>query len=138
MSGGQMSPMVTCFAPDEVEILEQITGEANNFGAARLEPYGCTVNDVNDLVAVLQQKPLPPTGVCFAFVEPGSPVAEGQRPLDLAVVRWWKPVVEMVIKGHSPKELYYRTGFDFEEIRAAVERIPTTPQADQVEEGSDA
>jgi len=133
-----MSPMVTCFAADEVEILEQITGEANNFGTARLEPYGCTVSDVNELVAALRQKPLPPTGVCFAFVEPGGPVADGQRPLVPAVLRWWKPVVEMVIKGHSPKELYYRTGFDFEEIRAAVERIPTTPQAGQIDEGSHA
>jgi hypothetical protein len=127
MSGDPMSPIVTCFVPDELEILEQITGEANNFGAARLEPYGCTVGDVNDLVAALRQEPVPPTGVCFAFVEPGDPVSEGQRPLVPAVLRWWKPVVEMVIKGHSPKELYYRTGFDIEEIRAAVERIPTTP-----------
>ena len=122
-----MSPVVTCFAPDELEILEQITGEANNFGAARLEPYGCTVGDVNDLVAALRREPVPPTGACFAFVEPGDPVSEGQCPLVPAVLGWWKPVVEMVIKGHSPKELYYRTGFDIEEIRAAVERIPTTP-----------
>ena len=42
-------------------------------------------------------------------------------------LRWWKPVAEMVIKGNSPKELYYRTGFDFDEIRAAVVRIPTAP-----------
>jgi hypothetical protein len=121
-----MSPIVMCFAPDELEILEQITGEANNFGAARLEPFGCTVSDVNELVAVLQQQPVPPGGVCFAFVESGGPVADGQRPLLPVVLRWWRPVAEMVINGHSPKELYYRTGFDFEEIRAAVERIPTT------------
>lgn len=82
-----MSPIVTCFVPDELEILEQITGEANNFGAARLEPYGCTVGDVNDLVAALRQEPVPPTGVCFAFVEPGDPASEGQRPLVPAVLR---------------------------------------------------
>jgi hypothetical protein len=127
MSGGRMNHRVVCFAPEELKIIRQITGEANEFGAARLEPYGCTVGDVNELVAVLRQKPVPPTGVCFAFVEPGGPVADDQRPLAPAVLRWWKPVAEMVIKGNSPKELYYRTGFDFEEIRAAVERIPTTP-----------
>jgi len=122
-----MNHRVVCFAPEELKILRQITGEANEFGAARLEPYGCTVGDVKELVAILRQKPVPPTGVCFAFVEPGNPVSEGQRPLAPAVLRWWKPVVEMVIKGNSPKELYYRTGFDIEEIGAAVERIPTTP-----------
>jgi hypothetical protein len=122
-----MNHRVVCFAPEELKILRQITREANEFGAARLEPYGCTVDDVKELVAILRQKPVPPTGVCFAFVEPGGPVADDQRPLAPAVLRWWKPVAEMVIKGNSPKELYYRTGFDFEEIRAAVERIPTTP-----------
>jgi len=122
-----MNDRVVCFAPDELKILRQITAEANEFGAQRLEPYGCTEADVRELVAVLRQKPIPPTGVCFAFVEPGTPVADGQRPLVPAVLRWWKPVVQMVIKGNSPKELYYRTGFNFEEISAAVERIPTAP-----------
>ena len=121
-----MNYRVVCFAPDELKILRQITAEANEFGAERLKPYGCSVGDVNELVAVLRQKPVPLTGVCFAFVEPGGPVADGQRALVPAVLRWWKPVAEMVINGNSPKELYYRTGFDFEEIRAAVERIPTT------------
>jgi hypothetical protein len=120
-----MSPMVVCFAGDELKILRQITGEANNFGAERLEPYGCTADDVKELVVILRQKPVPPTGVCFTFVEPGGPVADGQRPLAPAVLRWWKPVAEMVIKGLSPKELYFRTGYDFEEICAAVGRIPT-------------
>jgi hypothetical protein len=82
-----MNDRVVCFAPDELKILRQITAEANEFGAQRLEPYGCTEADVRELVAVVQ----------------------------------------MVIKGNSPKELYYRTGFDFEEISAAVERIPTAP-----------
>lgn len=121
-----MNDRVVCFAPDELKILRQITAEANEFGAERLKPYGCTEADVKELVAVLRQKPVPPTGVCFAFVEAGSAVADGQRPLVPAVLHWWKPVVEMVIKGNSPKELYYRTGFDFDEIRTAVERIPTT------------
>jgi hypothetical protein len=122
-----MSPTVRCFAPEELEILEQITGDVNNFGEARLERYGCTLEDVNALLAILQQKPVPPTGVCFAFVEPGDPVADDQRPLAPAILRWWKPVAEMVINGHGPKELYYRTGYDFAEIRAAVDRIPTAP-----------
>ena len=122
-----MNPRVVCFAPEELKILRQITGEANQFGAERLEPYGCTEGDVKELVTALRLKPVPPTGVCFAFVEPGEPVADGQRPLAPAVLRWWKPVAEMVIKGNSPRELYYRTGFDFEEIRAAVDRIPAAP-----------
>jgi len=124
-----MSPTVACFAPDELKVIRQITGEANEFGAAYLEPYGCTEGDVKELVAILRQKPVPPDGVCFAFVAPGDPVADGQRPLSPAVLRWWKPVAEMVINGHSPKELYYRTGLDFDEIRAAVDRIPTMLQA---------
>jgi hypothetical protein len=71
-----MNHRVVCSAPEEWKILRQITGEANEFGAARFEPYGCTVSDVKELVAILRQKPVPPTGVCFAFVEPGGPFAD--------------------------------------------------------------
>lgn len=123
----------------QFEVIFQITHQLPNFQESRLEALGCTQADLDSLLAALGPirdqadsssrvhidlyDPSDLTGIALADVRDdiGGAGARGRLPLKLAVR--WNSLAELVISALSPRELFLRTGYDFDEIRDAIAKL---------------
>lgn len=118
----------------EFEIIFQVMKEAPNFSEDRLQAAGCSDADLRLMMSLLRpidRRPVRARDVCFEFSDGDLPnsledlSSEHVRcRLPRRFAQWWRPVAELITLASSPRELFLRTGYQFEQIRSMVARLP--------------
>jgi hypothetical protein len=125
------SIFLTC---SDFEIIFQVTHQASNFSDSRLAEAGCTPVDLELLIVALgsmRKNAERSSGVYIGFCDEVVPnrAAGGASDAALRVclpVRFraqWRSAAKLVASAVSPVELYYRTGYQFDDILAALARL---------------
>ena len=128
-------PEAVCFTAHEFDVMFQVMKEATNFDAARLGAVGCDEADMRamlDLLRLVDRSSNCEADVCFDFVAEDPPeFLEDGPPIQLCLphrfASWWAPLAELILSASSERELYLRTGFQFDELHAVVARLPACP-----------
>ena len=140
----ERSARTVCLASRDFEIIFQVTHQAPNFSESRLTALGCTSEDLDLLIAALgpmSKGAERSSEVCIEFYDEAAPdrpaAARGMEtddPSDSTVrgrlpirfVAQWNSLTKLVVSSLSPRELFLRTGYEFDEIRAALARLSVT------------
>jgi hypothetical protein len=135
------SARTVCLASRDFEIIFQVTHQAANFSESRLTALGCTSEDLDFMIAVLgpmSKGAERSSEVCVEFYDEAAPdrpadtgstkaddasdsIVRGRLPIRFA--SQWNSLVKLVVSSLSPRELFLRTGYEFDEIRAALARL---------------
>jgi hypothetical protein len=126
--------------PREFEIIRQVTHQAPDCSESRLAALGCAPADLDFLIAALRSMSKgaeASSGVRIEFYDEAvlqQPAAQCAATRDISdatvcgclPIRFraqWGSVAKLVASAMSPVELYYRTGYQFDDILAALARL---------------
>jgi hypothetical protein len=135
---------MVCLGSHDFEIIFQIIHQATNFSELRLAVVGCTSEELDLLIATLRparEDAERLSEVCIEFYDEAGPA--GARPgrgadtdyvsdsavrvrLPLRFVEQWGALAKLVVSSLRPRELFLRTGYEFDVIRAAVAHLQGT------------
>jgi hypothetical protein len=137
---GELSMQSIVLTGSQFEIVFQVTYQATNFQEYRLRELGVTPEDLDNLIAILRvfrdaagraervrivfdgmagetDRYLPGQA---ASRDAGQPEDELQIDLPVFWASHWRPLIGLVASGHSHRELFLRTGYEWNEIDVAV------------------
>ncbi|TGN72332.1 hypothetical protein E5083_30030 [Streptomyces bauhiniae] len=139
--GARPPASVIVLSVDQFEVIFQVTHQLPNFQESRLMELGCTAADRQTLIDALREIDARVAGasrVCIwlrddeaeSTVEvqissgevndAGAPSTEVIATLPLRIGRRWYALAQLVVSSLGSRELFLRTGYGADEVRAAV------------------
>ncbi|MFB7778849.1 hypothetical protein [Streptomyces bauhiniae] len=139
--GASPPTSVIVLSVDQFEVIFQVTHQLPNFQESRLMELGCTAADLQTLVGALREIDARMAGasrVCIWLRDDeaefavevqissgevnyvGAPITEVLATLPLRIGRRWYALAQLVVSALGSRELFLRTGYESDEVQAAV------------------
>jgi hypothetical protein len=128
----------------QFEVVFQVTHQILNFQESRLLGLGYTAHDLDllidslgsindriegcsrvriDIIPKESTASLPQSIDAMGDEAHGGSTMEVQGVLPLRIAVGWKSLTELVVSALGPRELFLRTGYNFDEVKEAIEGI---------------